>query len=249
MVAIMTRYVAHAIDTEPRLSANLLLIVARAPIPGETKTRLGATIGMEQAAALHCAFLSDLAQRFTPISPGEAGYQLGWAFTPKSHDFCNDLCHIAPGSVRDGVRFVAQDGEAFGDRLTSLLAWSAQSGYERTILMASDSPHLSINVATCGFALLEEHQLIIGRVADGGYYLVGLEGFNDLLSHVPMSTSDAAEALVAYGRSLGLRVGELEPDFDIDLESDLERLVSLLEQDPTAAPSTRMCLKRLGLFG
>jgi glycosyltransferase A (GT-A) superfamily protein (DUF2064 family) len=104
-------------------------------------------------------------------------------------------------------------------------------------------------VTTCGFALLEEHQLIIGRVADGGYYLVGLQGFNDLLSHVPMSTSDAAEALVAYGRSLGLCVGELEPDFDIDLESDLDRLVSLLERDPDAAPSTRLCLQRLGLLG
>ena len=45
---------------------GLLLIAAKEPVPGMAKTRLGATIGMERAAALYAAFLVDLAARFTP---------------------------------------------------------------------------------------------------------------------------------------------------------------------------------------
>ena len=45
---------------------DLFLFVARAPVPGEAKTRLGRTIGDDRAAALYAAFLTDICARFTP---------------------------------------------------------------------------------------------------------------------------------------------------------------------------------------
>ena len=51
---------------------NLLLIGARAPVPGTCKTRLGASIGMAAAATLYGAFLVDLSARFTGDAAPEA---------------------------------------------------------------------------------------------------------------------------------------------------------------------------------
>ena len=51
-----------ALRREPsEAGRGLLLIAAREPVPGLTKTRLGATIGMARAAELYAAFLVDLA--------------------------------------------------------------------------------------------------------------------------------------------------------------------------------------------
>ena len=41
-----------------------LIIVARYPEPGKTKTRLAASIGAAATAELYHAFLTDLARRF-----------------------------------------------------------------------------------------------------------------------------------------------------------------------------------------
>ena len=73
---------------------GLLLIAARAPIPGFTKTRLGAAIGMERAAALYAAFLVDLAARFTPGPNEDLGFDVGWAYTPAETDFASVLTGI-----------------------------------------------------------------------------------------------------------------------------------------------------------
>ena len=58
----------------------------------------------------------------------------------------------------------------------------------------------------------------MGRTLDGGYYLIGMRGFHDVLPGVPMSTVTAAEALAARAEGLGLRLAELPVTFDIDEE-------------------------------
>ena len=73
---------------------GLFLIAAREPRPGQTKTRLGAAIGMDRAAALYAAFLVDLAARFTPCPDAEWEFDLGWAYTPADVDFRPVLTEI-----------------------------------------------------------------------------------------------------------------------------------------------------------
>ena len=86
------------------MERGLLLIAAKAPRPGRAKTRLGATIGMDRAAALYAAFLVDLAARFTPQSAEPKEFDLGWAYTPAEVDFARVLaeigCRQPPPSVR-----------------------------------------------------------------------------------------------------------------------------------------------------
>src|SRR5215217_741401 len=227
--------------------SGLLLIAAREPVPGMTKTRLGATIGMVRAAALYAAFLVDLAARFTPRQDEDWGFDVGWAFTPAEVDFASVLQRIGCNPPPPAVRFVAQQGDGWDVRQANILAWGHEQGYQRTVLIGSDSPQLPLTVVRDAFTALADHDVALGRTLDGGYYLIGMRGFHDVLSGVPMSTVSAADALAARTEHLGLRMAELPVTFDIDEERDLEYLRRELAPDGDSAPATWAALRQLEL--
>lgn len=232
----------------PPSNENLLLIGARAPVPGTCKTRLGATIGMAKAAALYRAFLVDLAERFTR-DPGWTAwnYDVAWAYTPEV-DFAAVLRGCGCAEPLSPVTFVPQEGEGWGVRQANLLRWSATHGYVRTVLIASDAPHLTRGAVAQAFAVLEARDVVLARSLDGGYSLIGMRGYHDVLRGVPMSTSSAGDALVARARSLGLQVGETDAIFDVDEAADLDLLIGTLAPDGAAAPATWAALRTLGLL-
>jgi uncharacterized protein len=226
-------------------NGNLLLIVARAPIIGTTKTRLAATIGTERAHDLFRAFLTDLARRFTPRAAD--GYDVGWAYTPSEFDFPGALARLTGAPVDVATIFVGQIGNSLNERLTNLFRWGFARGYRRVAIMASDSPQLPLETADAAFAALTTHDASIGRVADGGYYLIGLGGSSDLLLGLPMSTTAAADAVVQRCAELGLRLREIAPSFDVDEAVDLVLLRDALAPDGVAAPATWDAMRRLSL--
>jgi uncharacterized protein len=226
---------------------GLLLIAAREPAPGMTKTRLGATIGMTRAAELYAAFLVDLAARFTPCQDEDWGFDVGWAFTPADVDFSCVLQRIGCDPPSPAVRFVAQHGDGWDERQANILAWGHEQGYERTVLIGSDSPQLPFTVVEDAMAALLDHDVAMGRTLDGGYYLIGMRGFHDVLHGIPMSTVTAAEAVAVRTAGLGLRLAELPVTFDIDEEQDLQHLRRALAPVGACAPVTWNALRRLGL--
>lgn len=226
------------------------MVAVREPTPGFTKTRLGAAIGMERAATLYRGFLADLAVRLTPSETNdgrEPPYDLAWAFTPACCDFAAVLGGLDPSAPRGPARFVAQEGEDWGARQVNLLRWGYDRGYARAVLVASDSPQLPRATVLAAFAALRDHDIALGRVLDGGYYLIGVRGDHDVLTGVPMSTASAADAVRERACGLGLRVAELPPLFDVDEAADLDRLHVHLAPDGAAAPATWRALGALGL--
>jgi len=226
-----------------RRSSNLLMIAARAPIPGETKTRLGRVIGMDRAATLYEAFLMDLAAELA--GPGTP-YDVAWAYSPPESDFAPWLGRIG-ACIGPGVHLVPQEGPDWGTRQDALLRWGDAHGYARTVLVATDSPQLRRTVIEEAFAALEAHDVAIGRVLDGGYYLIGLAGYSPVLHEVPMSTSSAADALATRAVALKRTLVELPPTFDVDAAGDLGRLVAALAPEGASCPATWDALERLGL--
>jgi glycosyltransferase A (GT-A) superfamily protein (DUF2064 family) len=225
----------------------LFLIAAREPVPGKTKTRLGATIGMVCAAALYAAFLVDLADRFMPVPGERRAFDVGWAYTPADVDFARVLTKIGCPSLPPSVCFVPQEGDGWDVRQANILRWAHEQGYERTVLIGSDSPQLPFAIAGVSLALLVTHDVVMGRTLDGGYYLIGVRGDHDVLTGVPMSTTSAADALAARVASGGLSLAEVPTTFDIDEEQDLANLRAALAPDGAAAPATWAALQRLGL--
>ena len=229
-----------------RPDRGLFLIAAREPVPGMTKTRLGAAIGMERAAALYAAFLVDLATRFTPRAGEDWGFDVGWAYTPAEVDFAGVLTGIGCDPPGPDVVFVPQHGDGWDVRQANLMRWGHEHGYARTVLVGSDSPQLPLATMHEAFAALLDCDVAMGHTLDGGYYLIGMRGYHDVLTGVPMSTASAAEALTARIAEQGLRLALLPPTFDVDIQEDLDHLRSALAPDGADA---RLRGRRCGGWG
>ncbi len=206
-----------------------LTIAAKAPLPGRVKTRLARAIGDEAAVALYRAFLADLGDRFP---------EAAWFVDPLPA-----WLHAYPGS-----RASAQPAGDWTMRQRAFFRGAAERGEDRAVLVASDSPQLRAETVVEAFALLRRHDVVVGPVTDGGYYLLGMRGWHDILAGVEMSTGDVLSSLLAAARLRGLRPALLEPTYDVDELADLE----LLRRDAAVRadlPATRAALGLLAPVG
>jgi len=209
-----------------------LIIMARYPQVGTTKTRLARTIGDKEAVRLYEAFLTDLAHKFA----GQA-CDLLWAYTPAEVDYLSYLATLAPALIKHMHTF-PQQGIDLGARLHHVFRWTHDRGYKDTIVIGSDSPHISLKTITQAQKALEMAGVVLGPADDGGYYLIAMRRPYDVFRGIPMSTSVVAQKTIELAASQGLKVHTLENMFDIDELPDLLRLAQLLETDSSLAPET-----------
>jgi rSAM/selenodomain-associated transferase 1 len=214
------------------MADTALVIMARYPEAGRTKTRLAQTIGHDEAVGLYQAFLIDLAHRFAAHA-----YDLHWAYTPAEVDYLAFVATLVP-SLTQYMQCFPQQGAELGARLYHAFQWTHERDYARTIIIGSDSPHISRETIAKAWAALDEADVVLGPADDGGYYLIAMGKPYDVFSGIPMSTSVVTERTIALAQSQGLSVRLLEPLFDIDELADLLRLAQLLEMDKTLAPAT-----------
>jgi uncharacterized protein len=215
-----------------------LYIAAKAPRAEITKTRLGRATGHDSVVALYKAFLTDLAVRFA-----DAPFALGWYVTPA--DAWEEIAPLV--SRRGQVPRVSIQGEGdWTERQRQLFREAAGGGEERVVLIASDSPQITVGVVEEAFRDLDRHDLVFGPTYDGGYYLIGMRGFHDVLSGIPMSTDTVLDDITNRAEQNGLSVGWVETTFDIDEVEDLEHLRRLAATQADLA-ATRAALQMLGL--
>jgi glycosyltransferase A (GT-A) superfamily protein (DUF2064 family) len=222
----------------------VLLIAARCPVPGETKTRLGRVIGMTESARLYEAFLQDIA--VTLVQPFvAAGVDVVWTYSPPDGAFAEAL--TALGIDTSCIATLPQSGATWAIRQDNLLRWAAACGYRRSVLIASDSPQLPLSHVSDALDALHDHDVALGRVEDGGYYLIGMAGYHDVLLDVPMSTASAAESLARKVERLDRTLYEAPVSFDVDEIEDLNHLIATLSPGGNSCPATWATLHDLGL--
>lgn len=192
-----------------------LYIAAKAPRPGFVKTRLARFIGPDSATALYAGFLRDISARFA-----SEGVDATWFVTP---DDCWGEIAAAAGVAEDAPA-TNQGPGSWGERQDRLFAAAALRGESPVVLISSDSPQIPVSYVHEAFELLAGHDLVIGPVLDGGYCLIGMRGYHDVLRQIPMSTPDVLEAIRSRAASLDLRVAALRATFDVDELEDLGHL-------------------------
>lgn len=207
-----------------------LVVIARYPEVGKTKTRLAHTIGHAEAASLYQAFLTDLAQRFA----GQE-WNLHWTYTPAEVDYQTFITALAPGQP---MKSFPQQGPDLGARLHYVFQWTHFHGFERTIVIGSDSPQISHEIIVRARSALDKADVVLGPADDGGYYLIAMRKPYDVFSGIPMSTAVVATMTIETAQRQGLTVHLLESLFDVDELPDLMRLAQLLAADATHAPVT-----------
>lgn len=218
--------------------SDALYVIAKAPRVGFAKTRLGRSIGHEQAIVLYRAFLRDLGARFSS-SP----FELGWYVTPP--DSWPEISVL----TGEAGRVLFQGEGDLTERQKELFRGAAGRGEERTVLIASDSPHITVEVVEEAFRRLDRQDLVFGPTHDGGYYLIGMRGQGpyDVLQGATMSKEAVLDGIAARARLSGLSVGLLEATFDVDVAEDIRHLRPLALERPDLS-ATRDALESLGLL-
>lgn len=212
---------------------NALIVVAKRPTPGETKTRLtkSASVGgalsltPAQAAQLYEAFLCDtldLIRRVPDVQPIIAYLPEG------AEDY---FCTLAPD-----FGLLPQRGVDLGERLDRALTHCLTNGYGKAVIMDSDSPTLPIKCLIEAFERLDQADVTLGPCDDGGYYLIGLKRpAPRLLREVQMSTSTVVRDTLRLATTEKLTVAQLTQWYDVDTAAELHRL----RDELTSLPAER----------
>lgn len=200
--------------TPPAQSRIPILLFAKRPRAGHTKTRLGAEIGAERAARFAAAFLRDSLKRL-----------LDWGGAPLwllgDHDDPREFDEFAS----PGVLYRPQGEGDLGARLRRAVEYAFRSGCEGIVALGADTPHLPLRLVEAAVAAVRQGEVTIGPSRDGGYYTLGVpasfESLDVLFEGIDWGSSTVLRSTRKALRGKGFRWRELEPFWDIDEVSDL----------------------------
>ncbi len=218
-------------------SGNALVVMAKAPIAGEVKTRLVPPLSLDEAAELYRCLLFDLLESFASFEAADRFI----AFAPD--DAAAWFNEIAPS----GFACFPQRGEGLGKRMADIFERQFGQGYERVVIVGSDLPVFPTNILSDAFRTLERDHAVLGPARDGGYYLIGLNRMiPELFTDMPWGTARVFETTCGRLAGLGMKPAVMPEWFDVDTVEDLE---SLKVMDFAAGAQTRTAalLKKLSL--
>jgi len=197
-----------------------VVVMAKAPSAGRSKTRLCPPCTPDQAAALAEAALADTLE--TVVRCGADRRVLALDGAPGAW-----LC--------GGFEVVAQRGETFGDRLAGAFTDAQDGTPGPTVLVGMDTPQMAPSHLDRAFERLDGRlaTAVLGPALDGGWWLLGLpEPDERVFRGVPMSTSRTFERQHGRLTALGYDVDLLPALRDVDRWTDARAVARL-------APRTR----------
>ena len=205
-----------------------LVIFAKAPIPGEVKTRLCPPLTPDEAATLHGSFILDMLERTKlAVAKLQLPFHRYLACAPSS-----ELVFFKIMEERQGVRLLDQVGEDLGQRMHHTFVSLFAKGYERVLLVGTDVPTLPLSVYQDALTLLGKSDVVLGPALDGGYYLIGLtKPAEQLFTHVPWSTDQVLAVTQQHAKTLGLSVSLTTTWRDVDTIVDLHSLITECQED------------------
>jgi rSAM/selenodomain-associated transferase 1 len=192
------------------------LVVAKAPVAGLAKTRLGARIGYAAAADLAAAALLDTLDACADAF----GSDCHLALTGDLDSACR------AGELRSALRswrVFEQRGATFGERLAHAHRTVAAAAGP-VVQVGMDTPQVSADLLREAADHLDTHSGVLGPAPDGGWWLLGLArpAAAEVLAGVPMSTPrtafDTRRALAGWG----VRLATTRPLRDVDTVEDAE---------------------------
>lgn len=187
-------------------------IMCKAPQPGQTKTRLAASLGAIVAANLSACFLRDVAAAIeaVPERLGRRGYGV---YAPAGAE--ETLRALFPATFG----LLLQIGDDFGRVLSGAAESLLAAGHDCVLLVNGDSPTLPPALLAEAINLLRRpgDRAVLGPATDGGYYLIGLKKTHPrLFADIAWGSSSVAQRTRERASEIGLPMAELREWYDID---------------------------------
>ena len=185
-----------------------IVVLAKQPLAGRTKTRLCPPLRPDQAAAVARASLLDTLDVVRRV--------------PVRHRFVV-LDGSPHGLVPPGFSVLPQRGDGLAERLAHAYddVWSRHPA--PTLLIGMDSPQVTPALLTMAVtSLVAARAGVIGLAPDGGWWALGLPApVPGLFAGVPMSAADTGASQLERLATAGLVPQRLPVLRDIDVMADL----------------------------
>jgi len=217
--------------------STALIVFAKAPIPGEVKTRLCPPLDPDEAASLHGTLVLDAVER----AKGLAGASLYVAGAP---DIAHPFFKVLEG--RYGAKLLPQRGPDLGARMKWAMQDAFEQGAEDVLLTGTDLPTLPRAHLMESLTLIKKHDVVLGPTADGGYYLIGLHRMVPaLFEGIAWSTASVFADTKEKTEDAGLSLGLLPECRDLDTLEDLKVFIGLCGKDRAMTKRTEGALRLL----
>ncbi|GAB2841099.1 DUF2064 domain-containing protein [Actinoallomurus bryophytorum] len=208
----------------------ILLVMAKAPVPGRVKTRLCPPATPEQAAAIAAAALLDTLDAVGAFPGGRTVLAL-------AGDPADVRCGSELTSVLRKVRIIRQRGSCLGERIAAAhLDASAMLPGLPILQVGMDTPQIDRGLLeTCRRRLHAPGvDAVLGPADDGGWWALGLRDPKaaSAIAGVETSLPDTGARTEQALRRRGLRLALLPALSDVDTVEDAVRVAA-------AAPMTR----------
>jgi len=201
-----------------------LLVIAKAPEAGKSKTRLSPPLSPEGAACLAEACLRQTllcvmktpASRRVLVLEGRPG-----------------------GCLPAGIEILRQRGDGLDERLTNAFA---DAGVP-SLLIGMDTPQITpeILTAAAGELARQETDAVLGESRDGGWWALGLNRFDRrLFAGIPISTAQTGRLQLDRLRDLGFRTRLLTKLRDVDSIEDAVQVATQVPGSPFALELDRL---------
>lgn len=185
-----------------------LYIMCKAPVAGQVKTRLLSEYSPEQAAELYVNMAETVIHRVSRLFD-----DVCIAVDDPAHPFFSTfdlpLCTQGEGDL--------------GQRMSRLMLQGFADGADAVMFLGTDSPHMPDSRLLQAAEALQNHDIVIGPVEDGGYDLIAMTTPADVFNNITWSSGKVLEQTLSHIKCLGLSCQQLDVGFDIDYPEDIER--------------------------
>ncbi|MFH1063367.1 MAG: TIGR04282 family arsenosugar biosynthesis glycosyltransferase [Candidatus Omnitrophota bacterium] len=199
---------------------KVLIIFVKYPDPGQVKTRLAQSIGLENANNIYKLFVPLIIKR------------------TRSEEYTTKVFFDPPEKQEQIKQWLGHDWDLtaqsrglLGDRLNNAFLSIFEQGAEKAVVIGTDSPLLDNQIIKKAFADLDKFDCVLGPSSSGGYYLLGINHPTPELFNIKeWSTNVVFEKTKQKAINLKLKLSILEEHFDVDEKEDLILLTHKLEQ-------------------
>lgn len=195
-----------------------MIIYAKRPFPGYAKTRLGKSIGEEEAAGLYARLLYRCLLELIELTRDGVTIELSLASSA-------DIPYFRLAFPEFLVR--AQTDGNLGQRFTKSFQDAFDRGAEAVVVIGTDIPGLDRSIIQLAFQALREKDVVMGPDTDGGYYLIGTRKKNAILfDGIKWSSEFVFQQTLDLINAQQFAVEFLSALSDVDTETDFRRWYS-----------------------
>ena len=199
-----------------------LLVVAKAPVPGRVKTRLGAEVGMAAAATLAAASLADT------LAACAATYGVQRCCLALDGSFDGAVGGTELTALVGGWTVFPQRGDGLAARLVNAHADTRDRTGGAVVQVGMDTPQLTPELLTAVADGLSTADAVLGPADDGGWWVLAARDPRSVaaIAEVPMSTPTTGSETRRALEEAGLSVATASTLRDVDTVEDADAVAA-----------------------